>query len=121
MIGKIIVIALFILLGTMLSLSKWSFLIAGFNTMSKEEKENCDILALCKFMRKFMFMITFCVLLFILSDILMMKILYNIALILVYSSLLFVIIYTNTGNRFKKKNKVVGLSCFFMFHVNNLI
>ena len=40
MIGKILMIALFILLGTMLSLGKWSFLIAGFNTMSKEEKEN---------------------------------------------------------------------------------
>ncbi len=53
MIGKIIVIALFILLGTMLSLSKWSFLIAGFNTMSKEEKENCDILSLCNSCQQF--------------------------------------------------------------------
>ena len=103
MIGKIIIITLFILLGSMLSLGKWSFLIAGFNTMSKEEKENYNVFALCKFMGKFMFIMAFCVLLFILSDILMMKILYNISLILVYSSLLFVIIYTNTGNRFKRE------------------
>lgn len=38
MVGKILMIALFCLLGIMLSLGKWSFLIAGFNTMTKEEK-----------------------------------------------------------------------------------
>jgi len=38
MVGKILIIALFSLLGIMLSLGKWSFLIAVFNTMTKEEK-----------------------------------------------------------------------------------
>ncbi|WP_322875016.1 DUF3784 domain-containing protein, partial [Clostridium perfringens] len=33
---KILMIALFILLGIMFSLGKWSFLIAGFNTMTKD-------------------------------------------------------------------------------------
>ena len=103
MIGKIIMIALFILLGTMLSLGKWSFLIAGFNTMSKEEKENYDVLSLCKFMGKFMFIIALCISLFVLSDILVMKILFNIGMTLFIVSILFVIIYANTGNRFEKK------------------
>lgn len=103
MISEIIMIALLILLGTMLSLGKWSFLIAGFNTMSKEEKENYDVLALCKFMGKFMFMIAFCISLFILSDILMIKVLFTIGMTLFIVSIIFVIIYANTGNRFKKK------------------
>ena len=105
MIGKILMIALFILLGTMLSLGKWSFLIAGFNTMSKEEKENYDVLSLCKFMGKFMFMISFCISLFVLSDILMMKILFNIGITLFIVAIIFVIIYANTGNRFEKKTR----------------
>ncbi|EOU2028835.1 DUF3784 domain-containing protein, partial [Clostridium perfringens] len=48
---KIFMIALFILLGIMFSLGKWSFLIAGFNTMTKEKY---DVMSLCKFMGKFM-------------------------------------------------------------------
>ena len=103
MIGKIIVIALLIILGTMLSLGKCSFLIAGFNTMNKEEKENYDVLSLTKFMGKFVFLIAFCISLFILSDIFMMKVLLLLGMILLISSIIFVIIYVNTGNRFKKK------------------
>ena len=103
MIGKILMIVLFILIGTMLSLGKGSFLIAGLNTMSKEEKENYDVLSLCKFMGKFMFVIAFCISLLVLSDILMMKVLFNIGITLFNVSLVFVIIYANTGNRFEKK------------------
>ena len=103
MIGKIIMIVMFIFLGTMLLLGKCSFLIAGFNTLSKEEKENYDVLALCKFMGKFIFMIVFCIFLLILSDIFMMKVLFMIGITLNIISLIFVIIYVNTGNRFQKK------------------
>ena len=103
MIGKILMIVLFILIGTMLSLGKGSFLIAGLNTMSKEEKENYDVLSLCKFMGKFIFVIAFCISLLVLSDILMMKVLFNIGITLFNVSLVFVIIYANTGNRFEKK------------------
>ena len=52
MVGKILMVCLFILIGIMLSLGKWSFLISGFNTMSKEEKEQYDVMSLCKFMGK---------------------------------------------------------------------
>lgn len=96
-------ITLFILVGTMLSFGKWSFLIAGFNTLSKEEKEKYDVLSLCKFMGKFMFIVAFCILLFLLSDILMMKILFDIGITLFIISVIFVVIYSNTLDRFKKK------------------
>lgn len=97
---KILMIALFILLGIMLSLGKWSFLIAGFNTMTKEEKAKYDVMSLCKFM----FIIAFCITLFTLSDIFMMKILFNIGTVILIVSIIFVIIYANTGNRFERKN-----------------
>jgi len=103
MVSRILMIALFVLFGIMLSLGKWSFLIAGFNTMSKEEKKKYDVMLLCKFMGKFMFMIAFCISLFVLSDMWMMKILFNIGITLLISSIIFVIIYVNTGNRFERK------------------
>lgn len=103
MISGLIIIAIFILIGTMFSFGKWSFLIAGFNTMSKEEKENYDVLALCKFMGKFMFIIAFCISLFLLNEILTMKILLYIGITLFIASTIFVTIYSNTGDRFKKK------------------
>lgn len=103
MVGKILIISLFILIGIMFSLGKWSFLIAGFNMMNKEEKEKYDIQSLCKFMGKFMFLIAFCIVLCVLSDILVMRVLYNIGTALMGVSIIFVVIYTNTGKRFEVK------------------
>ena len=102
MIGKIFIIGLFVLLGIILSIGKGSFLIAGFNTMSKKEKEEYDVVSLCKYMGKFMFMIAFCIILFVLSDVFAMKVLFNIGLMLFFVALIFTMIYSNTGNRFKR-------------------
>lgn len=102
MIGKISIIGLFVLLGIVFTMGKGSFLISGFNTMSKKEKEEYDVVSLCKFMGKFFFIIAFCITLFVLSDTFAMKILFNIGLILFFVALIFTIIYSNTGNRFKK-------------------
>lgn len=103
MVGEILMVCLFILIGIMLSLGKWSFLIAGFNTMSKEKKEKYDVISLCKFTGKIMFVVAFSIALFILSDILMMPILLNIGVVIIISSVIFTVIYANTGNRFEKK------------------
>ncbi|MCF0148578.1 MAG: DUF3784 domain-containing protein [Clostridium sp.] len=103
MLVEILVIGFFVILGIILSIGKGSFLIAGFNIMSKEEKEKYDSISLSKFMGKFMFIIAICITLFLLSDIFMLEILFNMGLTLFWISLIFVIIYANTGNRFKKK------------------
>lgn len=103
MIGEILMIGLFVLLGIMLSLGKWSFLIAGFNTLPKEEQNKYDVLSLCKFMGKVMFSIAFSISLFVLSDLLEIKVLYNIGLALSLTIVIFAIVYANTGNRFKKR------------------
>ncbi|MCW6109315.1 DUF3784 domain-containing protein [Clostridium sporogenes] len=102
MIGVVFIIGLFILLGIILSMGKGSFLIAGFNTMSKEEKEEYDVGFLCKFMGKVMFIIAFCIILFLLSEIFKIKAIFYIGLILFFVVVIFTLIYTNTGNRFKK-------------------
>ena len=105
MVGEILMLCLFILIGIMLSLGKWSFLIAGFNTMSKEEKEKYDVISLCKFVGKIMFVIAFSILLLILSDVLKMNILVNIGVAIIISSVIFAVVYANTGNRFESKKQ----------------
>lgn len=102
MFAKISIIGLFVVLGTIFSMGKGSFLIAGFNTMSKKEKEKYDTLSLCKFMGKYMFTVAFSISLFVFSDALEIKVLFNIGIALFWISTIFILFYMNTGNRFKK-------------------
>ncbi|GAA0125633.1 DUF3784 domain-containing protein [Clostridium sp. CTA-19] len=99
MIVKILVIMPFIILGIILSMGKGTFLIAGFNTMPKEQQQNYDVISLCKFMGKLMFMISFCMIFLLLSDTFMMK---SLGFTLLLVSIIFSVVYLNTGNRFKK-------------------
>jgi hypothetical protein len=55
-------------------------------------------MALCKFMSKIMYGPCFCIGLFAMNQ----QILFIIVLILFVVTVIFVIVYTNTGNRFKK-------------------
>ena len=73
MIVMLLVIGLFIALGVVLINGKGSFLIAGFNTMSLEEKEQYDVIALCKFMEKMMFALSFSMILLLFSEIYVIK------------------------------------------------
>ena len=51
---ELAVIASFVGLGVLFSKGKGAFLIAGYNTASRSEKENYDEKALCRFMGKLM-------------------------------------------------------------------
>lgn len=102
MIGMVVVIVLFIFLGIYLSMGKGSFLIAGFNTLPKEEKEKYDEVALCKFMGKIMFLLSFSMLFWVMSELYDLAWLDTLGYILFFGIILFMIIYTKTGNRFKK-------------------
>jgi small-conductance mechanosensitive channel len=93
-------------LGAVIRFKKAAFLIAGYNTSSKAQKEKYDKDALCKFVGN---------LLFVLSAILfvMMALIYfgldRFGLVFGAGFTLFVltvicaVIYMNTGNRFKKQ------------------
>lgn len=102
--GTIIVLLmsmLFIILGIVFSLGKGAFLISGYNMLSKEEKAKYDEKALCKFMGKSMLVIAFSVFLWGLSSLIKQHILFVIGLILFLGTVIFILVYSNTKNRFK--------------------
>lgn len=96
------ILMLFIILGVAFSLGKGAFLISGYNMLSKEEKAKYDEKALCKFMGKSMFAIAFIVFLWELSSLIKQHILFVIGLILLLGTVIFILVYSNTKNRFKK-------------------
>lgn len=98
----VITIALFVILGVVLSLGKGASLIAGYNTSSQEEKAKYDEKALCKFVGKSMFILAFSVFLWGLSELTKQHILFYIGLALFISTIIFIIIFANSKNRFKK-------------------
>ena len=95
----ILLMGVFIFLGIILSMEKCSFLIAGYNLMSREKKERYDERALCRFAGKLMFFLAFCMLL---STILESPVLLSIAVFLFVAAITFAVIYASTGNRFRK-------------------
>lgn len=97
-----VIIGLFIFLGIVFSMGKGAFLIAGVNTMSKEEKAKYNIPALCKFMGKFMFVIAFSILLFALGEVFEKNVLFIIGQVILYVSIAFTLIYMNVSKKFKK-------------------
>ncbi|CAM4166546.1 hypothetical protein BAMA_18215 [Bacillus manliponensis] len=101
-IGGLIVLILFLLLGIVFSKGKGAFLIAGYNTLSGSEKEQYNETELCKFMGKMMYGFCFCILLLLLSDFLEIQMLFIVGIVLFIALIIFLIVYTNTGNRFKK-------------------
>ncbi|GFZ30288.1 hypothetical protein CSC2_08140 [Clostridium zeae] len=101
-VGLIVIIALFVILGIIFSLGKGAFLISGYNTSSKEEKAKYDEKALCKFMGKAMFMFAFSVFLWGLSTLLNQHIIFVIGFTLFIGTAIFLVIYTNSNNRFRK-------------------
>lgn len=98
----VLITILFIILGVVFSLGKGSFLIAGYNTSSKEEKAKYDEKALCKFMGKSMFVFAFSIFLFGLSNLIKQPIIFVIGVILLLATVIFILIYVNTKNRFMK-------------------
>lgn len=98
----VIMIGLFMILGIILHSGRGSFLIAGYNTMSKEEKDKYDTVALCKFIGKMMFALSFSMVFWVLSEVFEKGWLFTIGLILFIVIIVFMMIHVNTGNRFKK-------------------
>ncbi len=94
---------LFIILGIVFFQGKGAFLIAGYNTSSKAEKEKYNEKALCRFLGKIMFLFAVCFLVVILSDVLDNMAFLWIGLGLFLAVIVFTLTYANTGNRFKYK------------------
>ena len=95
-------IALFLVLGVLLWNGKGAFLIAGYNTSSKEEKAKYNEKALCRFVAKLMFFCALCMVLFAIAPMVgtwLMWLTQAVMLIVIIAA----VVYANTGNRFRKK------------------
>lgn len=93
-----------IVLSVVLLMGKGAWLIAGYNTLSKEEKARYDRVALCKFFGKYLLSIALLMPAIPVGGI--FKINWPAAVYIAYVliSTIFVIVYCNTGNRFKKRS-----------------
>ncbi len=98
----LIIMLPFLSFALVLSQGKGIFLIAGFNTMSSDKKDKYDEVALAKFMGKMMYGYCFCVLLWVLNELFQTQWLFIVGLVLFVVLTIFLMIYMNTGNRFKK-------------------
>ena len=85
-----------------LSRGKGASLLAGYNTMSESKKETYDEVALCKFMGKIMYGISFSLLLIAFSEVSGYSFLFIVGFVLLVFFIIFAGVYTNTKNRFKK-------------------
>lgn len=98
----LIILIPFLIFVIFLSKGKRAFLLAGYNTMSESEKAQNDEVAMCKFMGKIMYGICLSILLWPLSEILEDQLICVFGLILFLSLIVFALVYSNTGNRFKR-------------------
>ena len=103
-IASLIVALVLVALGILFMNGKGAFLIAGYNTSSKAEQDKFDKLALCKFMGKSVFAISACWLIVGLSDIFDSMFLLWMGIGLFFAVIIFMLVYANTGNRFRKKD-----------------
>lgn len=95
-------ILLLLALGIYLLQGKGAMLIAGYNTLPKEEKEKYDEAALCKATGKLILSFIVPITLISLGDLLQINSLLIAGGILLAILIFFGLIYINTGNRYKK-------------------
>lgn len=93
---------LLIIMGLVLFNGRGSFLIAGYNTLSKEGKEKYDIKALGRFIGKILLTIGLITPIFTVGAIYEIEWLSTVYTFCVIGLSIFAIFYSNTGNRFRK-------------------
>jgi hypothetical protein len=98
----LVVVAVFVILGIVFLNGKGSFLIAGYNTASKAEKQKIDEKKLCNYTGKLMFVLAGCFLIIAASDVFGKIWLLWVGLVLFFVAAIGGVIFMNTGNRLKK-------------------
>lgn len=101
--GTLITALLMLVLGIALRFGKSSWLIAGYNTLSKEEKEKYDEKALCRFVSNILVICAFIEIIEARAQYLNNIPLVIIGFVLLAALAIGAAIYVNTGNRFKKE------------------
>jgi Na+/proline symporter len=98
----ILIIVAFILLGFLFRAGKGKFLIAGYNTASKKEKEKIDEKKLCRYMSTLMFVLAACWAVIACCEIFGQIWLLWVGFTAFLLAAIIGVIYINTGNRIKK-------------------
>ncbi|MCD8509535.1 MAG: DUF3784 domain-containing protein [Bacillus sp. (in: Bacteria)] len=98
----LLIVVLFIMLGLLFSRGRGAFLIAGYNTLPQKKKAQYDTVAMCKFMGKMMYFLAVSAFFWFLGEALDVTALFYMGVFLFVSTIVFLLIYGNTGNRFKK-------------------
>lgn len=98
--------AVLVIVGWLIKYKKLTWLISGYNTASKEEKQRYDIIKLCKYMGNFMFILAGIFLAMAVASLLINK--YTDTITWTGFGVLIVvlvcgIVYLNAGNRVKTK------------------
>lgn len=93
---------LLIILGYLIKYRKWTWLIAGYNTSSKEEKAKYNKEALCNGVGNLLFILSGISFFAALGEFWGVDWIVRITWILFIVVIVVAIIYMNTGNRFKK-------------------
>jgi len=99
-----VVLAIFLLNG------KGAFLIAGYNTMSSDEKAQYDQLKLCRFAGWFILALVLWIVVFVLGLSMQIPRWEAITLPIFFVGVICAVIYANTGKRFHKKVDDVDVS-----------
>lgn len=101
LIFHVIVFGFLIVLGVFFFCGKGAFLIAGYNTSSKEEKSHIDEKLLCRFMGKLMFLLAGCWIVIASGSIFNITFLHVVGIMLFFIAIAGAAVYANTGNRFQ--------------------
>lgn len=94
---------LFIIMGGFLLAGRGAWLIAGYNTMSKSERERYDERALCRFVGRLMLFCAACMLLWGADEVWPGRGLWLAGTIWLVIGAVGAVVYANTGGRFLKK------------------
>ena len=93
---------LMVLLGFLIKVKRWSWLIAGFNTSSPKRKARYDETALCNATGNFLYLLSGALFLPLLGDLTSNQDLINLGAFLTLGLTIGFVIYANTGRRFRK-------------------
>ena len=96
--------ALFVVQGLFLLSGRGAWLIAGYNTLPPSKRAKYDRRALCRFMGKMMFYTAGCLTFVLVGDRIASKALFVTGFVLLFTGVVFMLIYANTGGRFLKKH-----------------
>jgi hypothetical protein len=96
------IVLFLVALGLVFLSGKGAFLIAGYNTADEDEKRKIDEVALCKFMGKSMFSLAACWLILGVGSVLDNMIFVWTGIGLFFAMVVSMVVYANTGNRFRK-------------------